>query len=60
MKNRQRQIDQLQTALKKHGLNLNFIDLDLDLEEEEPLPLKYKFPNIKKYSVTNDPHLHLK
>ena len=55
-----RQVDQLQIALKKHGLNPNFFDLDLDLKKEEPLPPKYKFPNMKKYSGTDDPHLHLK
>ena len=60
MKNTQRQVDQLQIALKKHRLNPNFVDLDLDLEEEEPLLPKYKFSNMKKYSDTDDPHLHLK
>ena len=60
VKNMQRQIDQLQTALKEHELNPNFVDLDLDLKKEEPLPPKYKFLNMKKYSGTNDPHLHLK
>ena len=53
-------MDQLHTALKKYGLNPNFVELDLDLEEEEPLLLKYTFPNMKKYSSTDDPHLHLK
>ena len=47
--------------MKKHGLNPDFTDLDdLDLEEKELLPLKYKFPNMKKYSGTDDYHLHLK
>ena len=51
---------QLQTTLKSHGLNPNFAELDLDLKKKEPLPPKYKFPNMKKYSGTDDPHLHLK
>ena len=53
-------MDQLHTTLKKYGLNPNFVDLDLDLEKEELLPPKYKFPNMKIYSSTDDPHLHLK
>ena len=32
---------------------------DLDLVKEEPLPPKYRFPDIKKYDGTYDPHLHL-
>ena len=60
MKDMQRQMDQLQTILEKHGLNPNFTDFDLDLDEEELFPLKYTFLNIKKYSSTDDPHLHLK
>ena len=46
--------------MKKHGLNPNFANLDLDLKKEKPLPPKYKFSNMKKYSDTDDPHLHLK
>ena len=53
-------MDQLQTILKNHGLNPNFVDLDLDLEEEESLPPKYKFPNMKKYFGIDDFYLHLK
>ena len=53
-------MDQLQTVMKNHGVNPNYADVDLDLEEEEPLPPKYKFPNIKKYSNTDDPHMYLK
>ena len=60
VKNTQRQVDQLQIALKEHGLNPNFVNLDLDLKKEEPLPPKYKFLNMKKYFSTDDPHLHLK
>ena len=60
MKDMKRKMDQLQIAMKNHGLNPDFIDLDLDLDEEESFPLKYKFPNMKKYSSTYDPYLHLK
>ena len=51
-------MNQLQDAMKKLGPNHDFIDLDL--EEDEPLPSKYKFPDIKKYDETDDPHLHLR
>ena len=30
------------------------------LDDKDPLPKKFKFPEIKKYSSTEDPHLHLK
>ena len=53
-------MDQLQTTLKKLGLNPNFIDSDLNLEEKESLPPKYQFSSMKKYSGIDDPHLHLK
>ena len=56
-KDMKKQMNQLQNAMKKLGPNHNFIDLDL--EEDEPLPPKYKFPDIKKYDGTDDPHLHL-
>ena len=38
---------------------VDYADLTLD-EEDDPLPRKYKFLNMKKYSSTDDPHLHLK
>ena len=53
-------MDQLQTAMKNHGLNPDFVNMGLDLEERESLPPKYQFPSMKKYSGTDDPHLHLK
>ena len=46
--------------MKYHGLNPDFADVDLDVEERESLPPKYQFQSMKKYSGTNDPHLHLK
>ena len=55
-----RQMDQLQTVIKSHRLNLDIANIDLGLGEKEPLPLKYQFPSMKKYSGTDDPHLHLK
>ena len=51
-------MNQLQAAIKKFGLNHNFIDLDL--EEDEPLSPKYRFPDIQKYDGTDDRHLHLR
>ena len=50
MKDTKREMDQLKTTLKKHGLNPNFTNLDMDLEKKESLPLKYQFPSMKKYS----------
>ena len=52
---------QMQSVMKKKGLaaSMDYSDLSLD-GEEDPLPLKFKFPNMKKYSGTDDPHLHLK
>ena len=38
---------------------MDYTDLTLD-EKDDPLPRKYKFPNMNKYSGTDDPHLHLK
>ena len=55
-----KQIDQLQTVMKNHGINPDFANVNLDLEKKEPLPPKYQFPNMEKYSGIDDPHLHLK
>ena len=38
---------------------LDYTDLDL-YKGSDPLPRKFKFPDMKKYSGTEDPHLHLK
>ena len=57
IKDMKKQIDQLQAAIKKHGLNYDFTNLDL--EEEELLPPKFRFLDIKKYDGTDDPHLHI-
>ena len=52
---------QMQVMMKEKGMAtpMNYTDLTLD-EEDDPLPQKYKFPSMKKYSGTDDPHLHLK
>ena len=51
----------VQTMMKEKGIDspLDYANLSLE-REDEPLPLKYKFPNMKKYSGTDDPYLHLK
>ena len=46
--------------MKNHGINPDFANVNLDLEKKEPLSSKYQFPSMKKYSVTDDPHLYLK
>ena len=47
--------------MKENGMAtpMDYTDMTLD-EEDDPLPHKYKFPSMKKYSGTDDPHLHLK
>ena len=52
---------QVQMMMKEKGMTVlvSYADLTLD-EEDDPLPPKFKFPNMKKYSGVDDPHLHLK
>ena len=52
---------QMQIMMKERGMTapMDYTDLTLD-EEDNPLPRKFKFPNMRKYSSTDDPHLHLK
>ena len=47
--------------MKEKGIDapLDYTDLDL-YKGSNPLPRKFIFPDIKKYSGTDDPHLHLK
>ena len=54
-------IAQMQMMMKKNGMAtpMDYTDLTLD-EEDDTLLQKYKFPSMKKYSGTDDPHLHLK
>ena len=60
-KNLTKTMAQMQIMMKENGMTIpmDYTDLTLD-EEEDPLPRKYKFPSMKKYSGTDDPHLHLK
>ena len=60
-KNLTKTMAQMQIMMKENGMTtpMDYTDLTLD-EEDDPLPHKYKFPSIKKYSGTDDPHLHLK
>ena len=52
---------QIQLQIKEKGIDapLDYIDLDL-YKGTDPLPRKFKFLDMKKYSGTEDPHLHLK
>ena len=47
--------------MKEKGMTtpMDYTNMTLD-EEDDPLPRKFKFPNMRKYSGTNDPHLYLK
>ena len=47
--------------MKEKGMDapIDYTDLNLD-EEYYPLPRKFKFPNMRKYSRIDDPHMHLK
>ena len=60
-KNMTKAMTQMQMMIKEKGMDalMNYTDLNLD-EEDDPLPQKFKFPNMRKYSGTDDPHLHLK
>ena len=51
----------MQMMKKKKGMDalMDYTYLNLN-EEDDPLPRKFKFPNIRKYFGTDDPHLHLK
>ena len=52
---------QMQIQMKEKGIDapLDYTDLDL-YKGSDPLPHKFKFPDMKKYLGTDDPHLHLK
>ena len=60
-KNFTKAMTQMEIVMKEKCMTtpMDYADLDLD-EEDDPLPQKFKFPNIKKYSGTDDPYLHLK
>ena len=52
---------QMKIQIKEKGIDapLDYTDLDL-YKGNDSLPWKFKFPDMKKYSGTEDPHLHLK
>ena len=60
-KNITKVVTHVQTMMKEKRIDapLDYINLSLE-REDEPLPSKYKFSNMKKYSGTDNPHLHLK
>ena len=47
--------------MKEKGIDapLDYADLDLH-KGNDPLPQEFKFPDMKKYTSTDDPYLHLK
>ena len=52
---------QMKMQMKEKGIDspLDYTDLDL-YKGSDPLPQKFKFPDVNKYSGTDDPHLYLK
>ena len=52
---------QMKMQMKEKSIDapLDYTDLDL-YKGSDPLPRKFKFPDMKKYSGTDDPHLYLK
>ena len=60
-KNMTKTMAQMQSLMKEKGLDasMDYSDLSLD-GKDDLLPPKFKFPNMKKYSGTDDPHMYLK
>ena len=52
---------QMQMQMKEKGIDtpLDYTDLDL-YKGSDPLPKKFKFPDMRKYTGTEDPYLYLK
>ena len=52
---------QMKMQMKEKGIDapLDYTNLEL-YKGIDPLPRKFKFPDMKKYFGTEDPHLHLK
>ena len=51
----------VQTMMKEKEIDAPLDYTNLSLERgDEPLPPKYRFPNMKKYSGTDDLHLYMK
>ena len=51
----------MEVMMKEKGMEapIDYTDLDL-YKGDDPLPWKFKFPNMRKYSGNDEPHLHLK
>ena len=49
----------MQMVMKEKGIDtaVDYVDLD---EGDDPQPPKFKFPNVKKFTGTDDPYLYLK
>ena len=60
-KNMTRAMTQMKIMMKENGMTtpMDYADLTLD-EEDDSLPHKFKFPNMNKYSSTDNLHLYLK
>ena len=58
-KNLNKNMARMQMMMKEKGIDTAMDYADLD-EGDDPLPPKFKFPNMKKFTGTDDPHLHLK
>ena len=50
----------MQLLMKDKGMDALIDYSDMDFDNREPLLKKFKFFDMKKYSGTEDPHLHLK
>ena len=50
----------IKLLMKGKGMDAFMDYSDMDFDNEEPLLKKFKFPDMKKYSGTKDPYLHLK
>ena len=46
--------------MRDKGMDVLMDYSDMDFDNQEPLPKKFKFLDMKKYSGTEDLHLHLK
>ena len=52
---------QMQMQMEEKGIDAHLDYTNLDLYKgSDPLPKKFKFPDMKKYTGTEDPYLHLK
>ena len=60
-KNINKVMTQMQMMMKEKGMDspMDYVDLSLN-EDDDLLPRKFKFPDMKKYTGTDDHHLYLK